>query len=111
MIGLITWVSFLSAERLVRLLGVNGAGALNRILGLFILAIAVNLMVSGVKTLCPCSRKKCPSPRVSDGSFMIQPRFETGDPRYRWLNRLAAVGEGRLEPGIVEYRILQLVNG
>jgi multiple antibiotic resistance protein len=48
-IGLITWVSFLSADRLVRLLGVNGAGALNRILGLFILAIAVNLMVSGVK--------------------------------------------------------------
>ena len=49
LIGLITWVSFLSADRLVRLLGVNGAGALNRILGLFILAIAVNLMVSGVK--------------------------------------------------------------
>lgn len=33
-----------------------------------------------------------------DGYFMIRPRFETGDPRYRWLNRLAAVGEGRLEP-------------
>lgn len=50
-IGLITWISFLFAERLVRLLGVNGAGALNRILGLFILAIAVNLMVSGVKNI------------------------------------------------------------
>jgi multiple antibiotic resistance protein len=49
LIGLITWVSFLSADRLVRLLGVNGAGAPNCILGLFILAIAVNLMVSGVK--------------------------------------------------------------
>jgi multiple antibiotic resistance protein len=51
LIGLITWVSFLSAERLVRLLGVNGAGALNRILGLFILAIAINLMVNGVKNV------------------------------------------------------------
>ena len=50
-IGLITWVSFLSADRLVRVLGVNGAGALNRVLGLFILAIAVNLMLTGVKNL------------------------------------------------------------
>ena len=46
-----------------------------------------------------------------DGYFMIQPRFETGDPRYRWLNQVAAVGEGRFEPGIVEYRILQLAHG
>lgn len=53
LIGLITWISFIFAERLVRLLGVNGAGALNRILGLFILAIAVNLMASGVKNIFP----------------------------------------------------------
>jgi hypothetical protein len=33
-----------------------------------------------------------------DAYFMTQPRFETGDARYRWLNRVAAVGEGRLEP-------------
>lgn len=46
-----------------------------------------------------------------EGNFIIQPRFETGDPRYRWLNRIAAVGEGRLEPGIVEYRIFQLLPG
>jgi hypothetical protein len=31
--------------------------------------------------------------------------------RYRWLNRAAAVGEGRLEPDIVDYRIFELVNG
>jgi hypothetical protein len=30
--------------------------------------------------------------------FVTQPRFETGDPRYAWLNRVAAVGEGRLLP-------------
>lgn len=46
-----------------------------------------------------------------DAYFMTQPRFETGDERYRWLNRVAAVGEGRLEPGVVEYRILELSNG
>jgi hypothetical protein len=42
---------------------------------------------------------------------MTRPRFETGDARYRWLNRAAAVGEGRLEPDIVDYRIFELVNG
>ena len=46
-----------------------------------------------------------------DAYFMTQPRFETGDARYRWLNRVAAVGEGRLEPGLVEYRIFELING
>ena len=46
-----------------------------------------------------------------DAYFMTQPRFETGDARYRWLNRIAAVGEGRLEPGVVEYRIFELING
>ncbi|MBW2233391.1 MAG: DUF3237 domain-containing protein, partial [Deltaproteobacteria bacterium] len=27
--------------------------------------------------------------------FMTSPRFETGDPRYTWINRLVAVAEGR----------------
>lgn len=44
-----------------------------------------------------------------DGNFIVQLRFETGDPRYHWLNRIAAVGEGRVEPGIVEYRVFQLL--
>lgn len=46
-----------------------------------------------------------------DTYFMTQPRFETGDPRYRWLNRVVAVGEGRVMPSAVEYRIFELVNG
>ncbi|MBW4674973.1 MAG: DUF3237 domain-containing protein [Desmonostoc geniculatum HA4340-LM1] len=45
-----------------------------------------------------------------DTYFMTQPRFETGDGRYRWLNRVVAVGEGRLESGGVEYRVFELVN-
>lgn len=48
-IGLMIWLSFLFAGPLVRLLGVNGAGALNRILGFFIMAIGVDLMVEGLK--------------------------------------------------------------
>jgi hypothetical protein len=43
--------------------------------------------------------------------FMTQPRFETGDPRYAWLNSVVAVAEGRIRPGAVEYRVYQVVNG
>jgi hypothetical protein len=46
-----------------------------------------------------------------DTYFMTQPRFETGDARYRWLNRIVAVGQGRLGPGSVEYRIFEVANG
>ena len=41
--------------------------------------------------------------------FLTQPRFECGDERYAWLNRVVAVGEGRLLPGGVEYRVYECV--
>ncbi|MEZ5553528.1 MAG: DUF3237 domain-containing protein [Pseudomonadales bacterium] len=37
--------------------------------------------------------------------FATQPRFETGDARYGWLNRIVAVAEGRIRPNAVEYRV------
>lgn len=38
--------------------------------------------------------------------FYTNPRMETGDPRYAWVNTTFFVGEGRLRPGPgVEYRI------
>lgn len=41
-----------------------------------------------------------------DNAFYTNPRLETGDPRYAWLNTTFFVGEGRLIPGLgVEYRI------
>jgi hypothetical protein len=46
-----------------------------------------------------------------DSYFMTQPRFETGDPRYAWLNQVVAVAEGRLIPNGVEYRVYHAVNG
>jgi hypothetical protein len=46
-----------------------------------------------------------------DTYFMTSPRFETGDPRYKWLNRIVAVAEGRVLPRAVEYKVYQLVNG
>jgi hypothetical protein len=51
------------------------------------------------------------STEYGDLYFMTQPRFETGDPRYAWLNSVVAVGEGRLRPNAVEYRVYQAVNG
>jgi len=45
-----------------------------------------------------------------DTYFMTQPRFETGDSRYEWLNRVVAVAEGRLLPSAVEYRVYELLN-
>ena len=45
-----------------------------------------------------------------DTYFMTQPRFETGDPRYQWMNRIVAVAEGRVLQNAVEYHVYQLVN-
>jgi hypothetical protein len=44
-----------------------------------------------------------------DAYFATQIRFEAGDERYRWLNQVLAVAEGRLHPGEVEYRVFALV--
>lgn len=44
-----------------------------------------------------------------DHYFRTNPRFETGDPRYAWLNHTFFVGEGHVLPGrIVEYRVYRV---
>jgi hypothetical protein len=44
--------------------------------------------------------------KFGDQYFFTNPRFETGDPRYAWLNTTFFVGEGRLtEDAGVEYRV------
>ncbi len=40
--------------------------------------------------------------------FFTQPRFETGDARYAWLNGVVAVAEGKLAAQRVDYRVYQL---
>ncbi|MGH8595255.1 MAG: DUF3237 domain-containing protein [Gammaproteobacteria bacterium] len=39
--------------------------------------------------------------------FFTQPRFETGDQRYKWLNSVIAIGQGRVRHGQVEYQVFQ----
>ena len=48
--------------------------------------------------------------QYGDTYFMTQPRFETGDPRYAWLNSIVAVSQGRVLPNAVEYRVYEVVN-
>ena len=48
--------------------------------------------------------------QYGDTYFMTQPRFETGDSRYAWLNSVVAVAEGRVLPNAVEYRVYQVVH-
>jgi hypothetical protein len=44
-----------------------------------------------------------------DHYFRTTPRFETGDPRYAWLNHNLFVAEGRVRPGGVEYKVYRVV--
>jgi hypothetical protein len=37
--------------------------------------------------------------------FYTNPVFQTGAPQYAWLNRLVAIGRGKVIPGGVEYRV------
>src|SRR4051812_43799751 len=41
------------------------------------------------------------SSEYGDTYFMTQPRFETGNARYTWLNKVVAAAEGRVRPGAV----------
>lgn len=44
--------------------------------------------------------------QISDQHFYVNPRMETGDERYAWVNTTFFVGEGRIAAGLgVEYQI------
>jgi len=43
-----------------------------------------------------------------DQYFRTSPRFETGDPRYGWLNHALFVAEGRMLPHAVEYKVYRV---
>lgn len=40
--------------------------------------------------------------------FFTNPRLETGDERYSWVNQTLFIGEGRVIPGRVEYRVYRV---
>ena len=48
------------------------------------------------------------SSAYGDVYFFTQPRFETGDPRYAWMNRIFAIAQGKVGPLRVDYRVYQV---
>jgi hypothetical protein len=40
-----------------------------------------------------------------DTYFYTQPRYETGDERYAWMNRIVAIAEGKVGQNKVAYRV------
>jgi hypothetical protein len=48
------------------------------------------------------------STEYGDQYFRTNPRFETGDPRYGWLNHTVFVAEGRIVPHAVEYKVYRV---
>jgi hypothetical protein len=36
------------------------------------------------------------------------PRFETGDDRYAWLNKIQAVGKGVISAGVLRFELYEL---
>ncbi len=51
------------------------------------------------------------STEFGDSYFVTQPRFETGDERYSWLNHVVAVAEGRLLEGGMLYKVYECAPG
>lgn len=51
------------------------------------------------------------STEFGDTQFLTHVRFETGHPKYEWLARTLAVGEGRMHPDCVEYAIYEVTHG
>jgi hypothetical protein len=45
---------------------------------------------------------------VPNSPIYTAPRFETGDDRYRWLNRVQAVAKGALDGNSLTYEILEV---
>ena len=45
---------------------------------------------------------------LGGGPVYSAPRFETGDERYGWLNRIQAVAKGRLVGNVVTYEVYEV---
>ena len=50
------------------------------------------------------------STNFGDNLFLTQVRFESSEPRYAWLSKTIAVGEGRMHPDCVEYAIYEVAH-
>ncbi len=49
-------------------------------------------------------------PEFEDAYFITQPRFETGDTRYTWLNRSVGLSEGKVGQNRAWYRVYRAIQ-
>ncbi len=50
------------------------------------------------------------STEFGESYFVTSPRMQTGDPRYRWVNNIVCVAQGKLSPGRVDYQVFEVQN-
>lgn len=50
------------------------------------------------------------STEYGESYFVTAPRMQTGDPRYRWVNNMICVAQGKISAGRVDYQVFQVVN-
>ena len=50
------------------------------------------------------------STEYGEAYFVTAPRMQTGDPRYRWVNNIVSVAQGKLSPGRVDYQVFEVAN-
>ena len=50
------------------------------------------------------------STEYGEAYFVTAPRMQTGDPRYRWVNNMVCVAQGKLSPGRVDYQVFEVAN-
>lgn len=50
------------------------------------------------------------STEIGDQYFFTEIMMQTGDERYKWVNNIICVGQGRILPGRVEYDVYQAMN-
>jgi hypothetical protein len=107
----------LSAERFllrVRLTTEKGASAHSReyVRAQFLTddGAAIYGSYGGLLQMTPKVQAALADPNGSTDFFRTTPRFETGDPRYAWLNQCVFVSEGRILPGrTVEYKCYRVL--
>ena len=73
----------------------------------------IDLRYTGLYRFCPAVTARLAAgaeTAFGETQFQVQATFQTGDPRYDWLNTTLAAGEARETPGGVVYALYALVQ-
>lgn len=76
--------------------------------GAMIYAAYSGLIDGTMETITAAATGK--NPPLGDYYFYSNPMFQTGAEKYAWLNRIVAIGRGKVGAGAVEYRVWAITN-